>query len=171
MKFTAINQFIKATELRVVDETGKQIGVMSKTEALNIAHDRGLDLVEIAPMAKPPVAKVIDFKKFKYIESKKERDAKSASGKVEIKEIRFSPFIGQGDMDTRIERIKDILGDGDRVKIVVKFSGRQITKVEFGHDLIKKIMSALDGIAVSDGTPKLQGKQLFQILNPTKKKA
>ncbi len=171
MKFTAINQFIKAAELRVVDETGKQIGVMSKTEALNIAHDRGLDLVEIAPMAKPPVAKVIDFKKFKYIESKKERDAKSASGKVEIKEIRFSPFIGQGDMDTRIERIKDILGDGDRVKIVVKFSGRQITKVEFGHDLIKKIMSALDGIAVSDGTPKLQGKQLFQILNPTKKKA
>lgn len=171
MKFTAINQFIKATELRVVDETGKQIGVMSKTEALNIAHDRGLDLVEIAPMAKPPVAKVIDFKKFKYIESKKERDAKSSSGKVEIKEIRFSPFIGQGDMDTRLERIKDILGDGDRVKIVVKFSGRQITRIEFGHDLIKKIMSALEGIATSDGTPKLQGKQLFLILNPTKKKA
>ena len=102
MKFTAINQFIKAAELRVVDETGKQIGVMSKTEALNIAHDRGLDLVEIAPMAKPPVAKVIDFKKYKYIESKKERDAKSSSGKVEIKEIRFSPYIGKGDMNTRI---------------------------------------------------------------------
>jgi translation initiation factor IF-3 len=170
MKFTAINQFIKALELRVVDETGKQVGVMSKNEALNIAHDRGLDLVEIAPMAKPPVAKIIDFKKFKYLEAKKEREGKAASGKVEIKEIRFSPFIGQGDMDTRLGRIKDILGDGDRVKIVVKFTGRQITKVEFGHDLIKKIMSALEDTATADGVPKLQGKQLFLILNPTKKK-
>lgn len=171
MKFTAINQFIKATEMRVVDETGKQVGVMSKTEALNLAQDKGLDLVEIAPTAKPPVGKIIDFKKFKYLEAKKERDGKASSGKVEIKEIRFSPFIGQGDMDTRLERIKDILGGGDRVKIVVKFTGRQITKVEFGHDLIKKIMSALDGIALSDGVPKLQGKQLFLILNPAKKRA
>lgn len=170
MKFIAINQFIKATELRVVDESGKQIGVMTKSEALNIAGERGLDLVEIAPMAKPPVAKVIDFKKYKYLEAKKEREGKSASGKVEIKEIRFSPFIGQGDMDTRLERIKDILEGGDRVKIVVKFTGRQITKVEFGHDLIKKIMSQLEGIASADGTAKLQGKQLFLIINPTKKK-
>lgn len=170
MKFTAINQFIKATELRVVDETGKQVGVMSKSEALAIAQDRQLDLVEIAPMAKPPVAKIIDFKKYKYLEAKKEREGKASSGKVEIKEIRFSPFIGQGDMDTRLGRIKEILDGGDRVKIVVKFTGRQITKVEFGHDLIKKIMSALDGIALSDGVPKLQGKQLFLILNPAKKR-
>lgn len=171
MKFTAINQFIKATELRVVDETGKQIGVMSKTEALNIAGERQLDLVEIAPMAKPPVAKIIDFKKFKYLEAKKEREGKASSGKVEIKEIRFSPFIAQGDMDSRLDRIKEILDDGNRVKIVVKFTGRQITRVEFGHDLIKKIMSGLEGVAVADGVPKLQGKQLFLILNPTKKKA
>jgi translation initiation factor IF-3 len=171
MKFTAINQFIKAPELRVVDETGKQIGVMSKTEALNIAQDKGVDLVEIAPMAKPPVAKVIDFKKFKYLEAKKEREGKAASGKVEIKEIRFSPFIAQGDLDSRLARIKEILGDGDRVKIVVKFSGRQITRVEFGHDLIKKVLSSLEGIASADGVAKLQGKTLFLILNPTKKKA
>lgn len=170
MKFYAVNQFIKATELRVVDETGKQIGVMSKTEALNVAHDRGLDLVEIAPLAKPPVGKIIDFKKFKYMEAKKEREGKAASGKVEIKEIRFSPFIGQGDMDTRLTRIKEILGDGDRVKIVVKFTGRQITRVEFGHDLIKKIMSQLEGVATADGVAKLQGKQLFLIINPVKTK-
>jgi translation initiation factor IF-3 len=171
MKFTAINQFIKAPELRVVDETGKQIGVMSKTEALNIAQEKGVDLVEIAPMAKPPVAKVIDFKKFKYLEAKKEREGKASSGKVEIKEIRFSPFIAQGDLDSRLARIKEILGDGDRVKIVVKFSGRQITRVEFGHDLIKKVMSNLEGIASADGVAKLQGKTLFLILNPVKKKA
>lgn len=171
MKFYATNQFIKALELRVVDETGKQIGIMSKSEALRIATERGVDLVEIAPMAKPPVGKIIDFKKFKYLEAKKEREGKASSGKVEIKEIRFSPFIAQGDLDSRVERIKDILGDGDRVKIVVKFTGRQITKVEFGHDLIKKIMSALEGVATADGVAKLQGKQLFLILNPAKKKA
>jgi len=171
MKFYAVNQFIKAVEMRVVDETGKQVGVMTKGEALRIAGERGLDLVEIAPTAKPPVGKIIDFKKFKYMEAKKEREGKSASGKVEIKEIRFSPFIAQGDMDSRLGRIRTILGDGDRVKIVVKFTGRQITKVEFGHDLIKKIMSALEGIATADGVAKLQGKQLFLILNPAKKKA
>ena len=170
MKFYAVNQFIKASELRVVDETGKQIGVMTKSEALKIAGERELDLVEIAPMAKPPVGKIINFKKFKYLEAKKERDGKAASGKVEIKEIRFSPFIAQGDMDSRIARIQDILGDGDRVKIVVKFTGRQITRVEFGHDLIKKIMSQLEGVATADGVAKLQGKQLFLILNPTKKR-
>ena len=170
MKFYAVNQFIKASELRVVDETGKQIGVMTKSEALKIAGERELDLVEIAPMTKPPVGKIIDFKKFKYLEAKKERDGKAASGKVEIKEIRFSPFIAQGDMDSRITRIQDILGDGDRVKIVVKFTGRQITRVEFGHDLIKKIMSQLEGVATADGVAKLQGKQLFLILNPTKKR-
>lgn len=170
MKFYAINQFIKSEELRVVDETGKQVGVMSKVEALQKAREAGVDLVEIAPMAKPPVAKIIDFKKFKYLEAKKERDGKAASGKVEIKEIRFSPFIAAGDMLSRLERIKEILGDGDRVKIVVKFSGRQITRVEFGHDLIKKILSELTEVASADGVPKLQGKQLFLIINPIKKK-
>ncbi len=170
MKYYATNQFIKAPELRVVDETGKQVGVMSASEALSHARAAGLDLVEIAPMAKPPVAKIIDFKKFKYIESKKERDGKSASGKVELKEIRFTPFIAQGDLDSRLEEIKKIMGDGDRVKVVVKFTGRQITRVEFGHDLIKKIMSGLEGLAAADGVPKLQGKQLFLILNPAKKK-
>ncbi len=170
MKFTAVNQFIKANELRVVDDTGKQIGVMSKGEALAIAQERGVDLVEIAPMAKPPVAKVIDFKKYKYLEAKKDREGKAASGKVEIKEIRFSPFIAQGDMDSRLGRIRAILENGDRVKIVVKFTGRQITKVEFGHDLIKKILTQLEGTASADGVAKLQGKQLFLIINPTKKK-
>ena len=169
MKFYAINQFIKADELRVVDEVGKQVGLMSKVDALNEAHNRGLDLVEIAPMAKPPVAKIIDFKKFKYLEAKKEREGKAKSGKVGLKEIRFTPFIAQGDLESRLERMKEILGDGDRVKIVVKFTGRQITHVEFGHDLVKKILSLLEGVATADGVPKLQGKQLFLVVNPTKK--
>ena len=144
---------------------------MSKAEALQVAHDKGLDLVEIAPMAKPAVAKVIDFKKFKYLEAKKEKEGKAASGKVELKEIRFTPFIAQGDLSSRLEKIRKIMADGDRVKIVVKFTGRQITRVEFGHDLIKKILAELEGVASADGVPKLQGKQLFLILNPAKKRA
>ncbi|HBD01942.1 MAG: translation initiation factor IF-3, translation initiation factor IF-3 [Microgenomates group bacterium GW2011_GWC1_46_16] len=170
MKFHPINQFIKSTELRVIDDTGKQIGVMSREEALKTAQERGLDLVEIASQATPPVAKVIDFKKFKYLEAKKERDSKASSGKVDLKEIRFTPFIAQGDLASRLERIREILGDGDRVKVVVKFTGRQITRVEFGHELIKRIMTQLEGVATADGVPKLQGKTLFLILNPSKKK-
>lgn len=170
MKYYAINNFIKSPQLRVVDETGKQVGLITREEALEKARNLGVDLVEIAPMATPPVAKLIDFKKFKYIEAKKERDGKASSGKVELKEIRFTPFIAQGDMDSRLEKIKKYLGDGDRVKIVVKFTGRQITRVEFGHDLIKKILSGLEGVALPDGVAKLQGKQLFLILNPVKKK-
>lgn len=170
MKYYAINTFIKAPELRVVDETGKQVGLLPREAALEKARNLGVDLVEIAPMAKPPVAKLIDFKKFKYLEAKKDRDGKSSSGKVELKEIRFTPFIAQGDMDSRLGKIKKYLGDGDRVKIVVKFTGRQITRVEFGHDLIKKILSELEGVALPDGVAKLQGKQLFLILNPAKKK-
>ena len=170
MKYYAINSFIKATELRVVDETGKQVGLLTREEALEKARNLEVDLVEIAPMAQPPVAKLIDFKKFKYIEAKKERDSKGGSGKVELKEIRFTPFIAQGDMDSRLKKIKEYLGDGDRVKIVVKFTGRQITRVEFGHELIKKVLTGLEGAATPDGVAKLQGKQLFLILNPVKKK-
>ena len=169
MKFYAINQFVKGLELRVVDETGKQVGVMSKVDALTEAGKRGMDLVEIAPTAKPPVAKIIDFKKFKYLEAKKEREGRAKSGKVELKELRFTPFIASGDLESRLGRMKEILQDGDRVKIVVKFTGRQITHPEFGHELIKKVLSLLEGIAVADGVPKLQGKQLFLVVNPAKK--
>lgn len=154
----------------MVDDTGKQVGVMSREDALQKARNLEIDLVEIAPMAKPPVAKLIDFKKFKYLEAKKERDGKASSGKVELKEIRFTPFIAQGDMDSRIAKIKDYLADGDRVKVVVKFTGRQITRVDFGHQLINKIVAGLEGAATPDGVPKLQGKQLFLILNPVKNK-
>lgn len=169
MKFYSINQYVKGLELRVVDETGKQIGVMSKMEALGLAREKGLDLVEIAPMATPPVAKIIDFKKFKYLESKKEREGKAKSGKVELKEIRFTPFIAGGDYNSRLDKIKDYLEDSNRVKIVVKFTGRQITRVDFGKDLITRIINDLEGAATSDGEPKLQGKQLFVLLNPVKK--
>jgi len=154
--------------LRVIDEHGKQIGILSKTEALNLARQQNLDLVEVSPFAKPPVAKIIDFKKFKYQQAKKQRES-NKKAKVELKQVRFTPFIAQGDLNNRLEKIKGFLKDGDRVKIVVKFVGRQITRKEFGYDLINKIVQTLAEEAVPDGEPKLQGKQLYLILNPKKK--
>lgn len=170
MKFYSINQYVKGLELRVVDDTGKQVGVMNKMEALAKARELGVDLVEIAPMAKPPVAKLIDFKKFKYMEAKKDKEGKAKSGKVEIKEIRFTPFIAAGDYNSRLSKIREYFAGSNRVKVVVKFTGRQITKVDFGKELISKILKDLEEEASADGQPKLQGKQLFVMLNPTKKK-
>lgn len=170
MKFYSINQYVKSLELRVVDAEGKQVGVMSKDQALTLARERGVDLVEIAPLAKPAVAKLIDFKKFKYMEAKKEREGRAKSGRVEIKEIRFSPFIAAGDFKSRIEKIREYFEDGDRVKVVVKFTGRQITKLDFGKELVKRIVTELRDESSADGEPKLQGKQLFVLLNPVKKR-
>ena len=169
MKFYSINQYVKGMTLRVVDSEGKQVGVMGKTEALSMARERGVDLVEIAPMANPPVAKLIDFKKFKYMEAKKEREGNKKSSKVELKEIRFTPFIASGDFQSRLNKIREYFDDGNRVKVVVKFTGRQITRVDFGKELIAKIVKELEGEATADGEPKLQGKQLFVLLNPSKK--
>lgn len=169
MKFYQINQYIKAGELRVVDAEGKQVGLMSRQAAIDLARDKGLDLVEIAPQAKPPVAKIIDFKKFKYLEAKKEREGKAKSGKVDLKEMRFTPFIAQGDFDSRIGRIHDFFEGGDRVKVVVKFTGRQITRPDFGKEVLARIVAELGEECKPDGEPKLQGKQLFLILNPVKK--
>jgi translation initiation factor IF-3 len=169
MKFYQINQYIRADELRVIDSDSKQVGVLPREEALEMAKAKGLDLVEIAPKAKPPVAKIIDFKKFKYLEAKKDREAKSKSGKVELKEVRFTPFIAQGDFESRMGRIRDFFQNGDRVKVVVKFTGRQITRTDFGRKVLDRIVTELEEEAKPDGEAKLQGKQLYLILNPIKK--
>lgn len=155
--------------MRVIDENGEQLGVMSKDEALFRARQKGMDLVEVASNANPPVCKIIDFKKFKYQEDKKERAGKKKGISQETKEIRFTPFIAQNDFDIRINRTKEFLGQGHKVKLTVKFVGRQLTHKEFGYELIKKAMDRLQGIAKIEGEPKWMGKILMQILSPMKK--
>ena len=151
----------------MVDEKGNQVGVLTRDEALAQAHGKGLDLVEVAPLAKPPVAKIVDFKKFKYQQAKKLREGRTKS-KVELKEIRLKPFIAEGDLQTRIERITEFIADGDRVKLVIKFVGRQNAKKEFGYQLLNRVVAMLAGTAEPDGQPKLQGRQLYLILTPAK---
>lgn len=155
----------------MVDEKGEQIGVLTKEEALFKARQKGLDLVEVASNAKPPVCKIIDFKKFKYQEDKKERIGRKGGPKQETKEIRFTPFIAQNDFNIRIERAKEFLEEGHKVKLTVKFMGRQITRKEFGYNLIKKALEQLQTSAKIETEPKWQGKLLMTILAPLKKQS
>jgi translation initiation factor IF-3 len=163
-KFYRINYQIPAQELRLLDETGKQIGIVSKIEALQKARELDLDIVEISANAKPPVAKLIDYKKFKYQESKKEQESKKNAKNVGVKELRIRPFIGQHDFDTRVKQAKDWLVEGNQVKINVIFKGREITRKEFGFDVLNKFVKAAGEVKIVR-EPHFEGKVLTATLN------
>jgi len=165
-----LNWQIRAPRVRLIDDQGKQIGVVSLQEARKIAQERGLDLVEIAPQAKPPVVKAIDYAKFKYEQNKKQREARKKTKRgTKIKEIQLSPFIGEADFKTRIERAKSFAQEGDRLKVVLKFKGRQITKKEFGYQLLEKVKQELAEIYQQDGEIKLSGRRLIMFMKLRKK--
>lgn len=169
-KIYRVNERIFAHTLRVLDTQGKQIGVISKFEALEKAKDQGLDLVEIAPAAKPPVAKIIDFKKFLYQEAKKSREEKKKAKSSETKEIRLGPFMSSNDLNVMIRRARDFLQDGNKVRLVVIFSGRQITHPEFGHRVLDKIINDLSDISKIERERRLEGKKLMTIISPQKRR-
>lgn len=166
--FFRINHFIQAREVRAVDEEGKQIGVMTLNQALKEARKKKLDLVEIAPKAKPPVCKIVDFKKFKFLEAKKRKAEKKKAKKVEIKEVRLTPFIAENDFNFRIERAEEFLKEGDKVKISVFFRGREMTKKNFGYELLKKALIRLSAFAEVEIEPKFAGRKLEMSLVPAK---
>ncbi len=167
-KFYRINHYIKAPKVRVVDEAGKQIGILSLGEALKKAEKVGLDLVEVAPNASPPVAKIIDFKKFKYLESKKKKEERKKSKKGEIKEIRFRPFIAKKDLEFRFARAEEFLKEGHKLKVTVRFFGREITRKQFGYELLKKFVDRLSFLSVVDQEPRFMGRQLVMVLSPSR---
>lgn len=168
-KHYRLNYQIISPTVRLLDEEGKQIGVVSKLEALQMAKEKGIDVVEIAGSAKPPVAKLIDFKKFKYQEAKKDRESKKGQKNVGVKEIRLRPFIGQHDFDTRLKRAIEFIDEGNQVKLALFFRGREITRKEFGFDVIKRFITGLpDAKVVRE--PKLEGKQIIAMVVPDKKK-
>lgn len=168
--FYKINHFIQAPELRVLDEMGKQLGVMSKSEALSKAQELGVDLVEIAPHANPPVVKLINFAKFKYQLQQKQQEDRKKSKTVEIKEIWFTPFIAKNDFDMRVKKAEEYLKSGDKVKLVVKYQGRQITRKDFGDAIFARAIERLDDVSRVESQPKLVGKSAFMIMTPAKKK-
>ena len=168
-KHYRLNYQIASPTLRLLDEEGKQIGVVSKLEALQMAKEKGIDVVEIAASAKPPVAKLIDFKKFKYQEAKKDRESRKSQKNVGVKEIRLRPFIGQHDFDTRLKRAREFIDNGNQVKLSLFFRGREITRKQFGFDVMKRFIEALNGAKVVR-EPRLEGKQLVAMVVPDKKK-
>jgi translation initiation factor IF-3 len=165
-----INERIFAATLRVIDAESKQIGVLSKDEALKLAREQELDLVEIAPMAKPPVAKIIDYNKFQYQVAKKKQEEKKKAKSSETKEIRLGPFMSDNDLQVMIRRGREFLGDGDKIRLVVKFRGRQITRSEFGREVINKVVEALSDISKVDREPKFEGRQMVALLSVEKGK-
>lgn len=160
------NEQIRVPEVRLIGEDGKQVGVVTKDAALAQAKKAGLDLIEVAPLAKPPVVKIENFGKFRYREEKKLQKAKKGAKGSEVKEIRFSPFIAEHDFETRIERIEEFLADSNKARIVVVFKGRQMGSKDFGYNLLKKVLSRFEGKVSVDMEPKFLGRHLAMVISP-----
>jgi translation initiation factor IF-3 len=155
-----INQMIRVYDVRLVDEDGSQLGVMRTADALRLAQERGLDLVEVAPLASPPVARLLDFGQYKYELTKREKEAKRRQRSITFKEVRLKPKIGVGDFDTKVRRAVEFLEEGDRVKISVQFRGRELTHPQIGRDLLDKFAEQIKEHGVVERAPLLEGKSM-----------
>jgi translation initiation factor IF-3 len=151
---------IRIPQVRVVDEEGAQLGVMPTPQALAMAQERGLDLVEVAPMASPPVVKFLDFGQYKYELTKREKEAKRRQRSVTFKEVRLSPKIGTGDFDTKVHRAIEFLEDGDRIKVTVRFRGRELTHPELGRNMLTRFTDRIKEHGVAERAPLLEGKSM-----------
>lgn len=169
-KYYTINERIQSQELRVLNEFGEMIGVMSRSQALEKAREADKDLVLINDSVKPSIVKIIDLAKFKYQEQQKEAKSRKKAKAQDIKEVRFTPFIGEGDFESKLKKVKTFLEKGDKVRLSLMFKGRAITKKEFGYDSFDRIFEATTELAVVEMKPRLMGKKLIAQLMPTKSK-
>lgn len=163
-----VNERIRAPKVRLIDADGKQVGIVSREEALSLARDQGLDLVEVAPQADPPVCRIMDYGQFLYQQAKKMKEARKKQTTVEVKEIKVRPKTDVHDLETKIRHIKRFLGDRNKVKIRVFFRGREITKPELGMEVLKKILEAVQEEAQVEMQPRMEGRQMIMILAPKK---
>ncbi|MEJ2556086.1 MAG: translation initiation factor IF-3 [Anaerolineae bacterium] len=163
-----VNEEIRAPEVRLIDEEGAQIGVIPITEALQIARTRGTDLVEVAPNAAPPVCRLMDYGKFLYERSKREREARKAQKQTEVKEIRLRPKTGEHDIAYKIRDARRFLQKGAKVKIRIRFRGREITHPEVARDLLERIAQDLSDVAVIEQAGEMEGRTMLMILGPAK---
>jgi translation initiation factor IF-3 len=160
---------IRIPQVRVIDDEGNQLGVMPTPKALEMAQERGLDLVEVAPMAAPPVARFLDFGQYKYELTKREKEAKRRQRSVTFKEVRLSPKIGVGDFETKVHRAVEFLEDGDRIKVTVRFRGRELSHPELGRALLERFSKQVEEHGVIERQPVLEGKSMFIVLASTHK--
>lgn len=159
-----INEQIRDKEVRVVGEDGEQLGVMSATDALKLAEEAGVDLVKIAPTAKPPVCKIVDYGKFKYEQTRKDKEAKKKQRTIEIKEIRLSPNIDTNDLNTKVSAARKFIGKGDKVKITLRFRGREMAHMGSSKHILDDFAEALSDMAVIEKAPKVEGRSMTMFL-------
>ncbi|RMF00974.1 MAG: translation initiation factor IF-3 [Chloroflexi bacterium] len=163
-----INEEIRSPEVRLIGVDGQQLGIMPTEKALSIAHEHNTDLVEVAPAAKPPVCRLMDYGKFLYEAQKRERDARKTQTKVEIKEIRLRPKTGEHDINYKLKRARTFLERGAKVRVRLRFRGREVTHPEVALDLMARIASELEDVAIVEKRPAKEGMTMLMILAPNK---
>ncbi|PDO09754.1 MAG: translation initiation factor IF-3 [Candidatus Reconcilbacillus cellulovorans] len=161
-----INEEIRAREVRVIGVNGEQLGIMNIRDALQLAADANLDLVNVAPMAKPPVCRIMDYGKYRYEQQKKEKEARKNQKTVDIKEVRFSATIEDHDFQTKMRNVVKFLKEGDKVKLTVRFRGREITHAEIGQRVLERAAEEVKDLCVVERRPKLEGRSMVMILTP-----
>ena len=159
-----INEQIRDKEVRVIGENGEQLGVMPSREALRLAEEAGLDLVKIAPTAKPPVCKIVDYGKFRYEQARKEKEARKKQKIIEIKEIRLSPNIDTNDLNTKMNAARKFISKGDKVKITLRFRGREMAHMANSKHILDDFAEALSDIASIEKAPKVEGRSMTMFL-------
>lgn len=162
-----VNEKIRAKEVRLIDSNGDQLGVKSRQEALEIANTRNLDLVLVAPGAKPPVCRIMDYGKFRYEQQKKEQEARKKQKTIQVKEVRFTPGIGDHDFNTKLRNARKFLTNGDKVKASVRFRGRAITHKDLGREVLDRLAEEVKDIAVVESKAKMEGRNMFMMLGPS----
>jgi translation initiation factor IF-3 len=161
-----INEAIRAREVRLIDADGSNVGIVNRLEALSKSLEAGLDLVEISPDAQPPVCKIMDYGKFKFQEQKKAAEARKRQKIVEIKEIKMRPNIDDHDYDVKMRAVRRFFEDGDKVKITMRFRGREMAHTEIGMDVLKRVKTDTETIAKVEYEPRFEGRQMIMILAP-----
>lgn len=163
-----VNRGIRFPEIRVIDEDGEQLGVLTPSEAISIAQERGLDLVEVAPMARPPVCRIMDYGKYMYQQSKKAQEAKKHQKTINVKEVKFRPKIDEHDYGFKKKHVVRFLRDENKVKATIMFRGREVTHAEIGTQILQRLQGEVADLANVERAPKLEGYNMTMILTPKK---
>lgn len=161
-----INEAIRAREVRLIGVNGDQLGIIPLRDALRMAQEANLDLVNVAPQAKPPVCRIMDYGKFRYEQSKREKEARKNQKIIQIKEVRLSPAIEENDVQTKLKHVKKFLQNGDKVKLSIRFRGREITHQEIGRKILDRMAEEVKDLSEIERQPKLEGRQMIMILTP-----
>ena len=166
VKEVSINRDIRAPEVRVIDPEGKQLGILAVREAIRIAEERGLDLVEVAPNSQPPVCRIMNYGKYKYQQSKRTQEARKHQTVIRIKEVKVRPRTEEHDFQFKLRHVKRFLDEGNKVKISILFRGREIAHPEFGKELLNRFIEGVKDVVVIEQSPRLEGRNMVMIMAP-----